>query len=86
MDGGYVLLLLKHARRVLFHDIDWSTSLVLEQTRRAAEANHLSLVMMEPLEDIDDVTSLGRFRDRISQRDGPALMETCSLGFRKNVE
>ncbi len=61
LDGGYVLMLLKTSCRALFGGIDWSTSRVLEQTLRAAEVNGLACSLLEPLEDIDDLSSLSRF-------------------------
>lgn len=64
MDGGYVLLLLKQPHAALFDHIDWSTSRVLEQTRQAADANRLSHVILDPLEDIDDHASLCRFHNQ----------------------
>ncbi len=61
-DGGYVLLLLKYPHPCLFQHIDWSTSLVLEQTQRAVEESRLHYAMMHPLEDIDDQASFLRFQ------------------------
>jgi hypothetical protein len=65
-DGGYVLLLLKQPHATLFNEIAWSTSRVLEQTQRAAEAEHLHYVLMDPLEDIDTHASLCRFHNQYS--------------------
>jgi rSAM/selenodomain-associated transferase 1 len=63
-DGGYVLLGLKRsterleASLALFTGIAWSSPAVLEQTLSAASKNRLSVHLLHPLADIDDVTSL----------------------------
>lgn len=57
-DGGYVLLGLKFPHEVLFRGIDWSTPAVLQQTLSAAREKTLSVHLLRPLVDIDDVTTL----------------------------
>jgi uncharacterized protein len=65
-DGGYVLLGLKKPLDRpetgyfdgLFKDIAWSSSLVLEQTLDAARNLYLSVHLLHPLADIDDIASL----------------------------
>jgi rSAM/selenodomain-associated transferase 1 len=57
-DGGYVLLAIKDCHEILFRDIDWSTSAVLQQTLAAARRQALSVCLLRPLVDIDDATSL----------------------------
>ena len=57
-DGGYVLLAIKSPHEILFREIDWSTPAVLQQTLAAARSQTLSVCLLRPLVDIDDVTSL----------------------------
>jgi uncharacterized protein len=57
-DGGYVLLAIKSPHEFLFTGVDWSTSAVLEQTLAAARSQTLSVCLLKPLVDIDDVASL----------------------------
>ena len=57
-DGGYVLLGLKCPHEVLFRDIAWSTSAVLDQTLAAARGLTSSVRLLRPLVDIDDATTL----------------------------
>lgn len=73
LDGGYVLMLLKTACCALFEGINWSTSMVLEQTLHAAEIKNMTFTLMEPLEDIDDLSSLSRF----------PCFQACTLFLRK---
>ena len=65
-DGGYVLLGLKRPVALssskgledLFTDIAWSSSAVLEQTLVAVRNQNLSVRLLHPLADIDDLASL----------------------------
>jgi uncharacterized protein len=58
VDGGYVLLGIKSPHAVLFRDIAWSTPTVLDQTLAAAREQALSVCLLRPLVDIDDVAAL----------------------------
>jgi uncharacterized protein len=57
-DRGYVLLGIKGPHEVLFRDITWSTSAVLDQTLAAARRQALSVCLLRPLVDIDDAATL----------------------------
>lgn len=59
-DGGYVLFGLKAHHPSLFKKIAWSTSQVLTQTLTAAKKLGLTVKLMPPHEDIDDLASLNR--------------------------
>jgi len=59
-DGGYVLLGLKANHPGLFENIAWSTPKVLTQTQAAATRLGLSVTLLAPREDIDDLPSLNR--------------------------
>ena len=56
--AAIVLLAIKGCHEILFRDIDWSTPAVLQQTLAAARRQTLSVCLLRPLVDIDDVTSL----------------------------
>lgn len=58
VDGGYYLVGIsarttEEAFESLFDGIDWGTSRVLEQSRRAAEAEELAVTLVETLADVD---------------------------------
>jgi hypothetical protein len=53
VDGGYYLLGLKKAYKVLFQGISWGTGRVLEQTLKAAENNNLQVSFLPVKRDID---------------------------------
>jgi uncharacterized protein len=57
-DGGYYLIGLKHPHRHLFHDIDWSTDRVYQQTVERAASIGLELVTLPAWYDVDDAASL----------------------------
>jgi len=53
LDGGYVLVGLRHPAHVLFENVTWSTDQVMRQTRERAAAAGLKLAELEPVSDID---------------------------------
>jgi rSAM/selenodomain-associated transferase 1 len=57
-DGGYYLLGLKKPEPDIFHDISWSTELVLDQTLRKAEEKGLKFQLLKTLRDVDTVSDL----------------------------
>ncbi len=57
-DGGYVLLLLKADHPELFDQISWSTPEVLPQTLTAAAQGGITVRLLGPLADVDDVKDL----------------------------
>jgi rSAM/selenodomain-associated transferase 1 len=57
-DGGYYLIGLKHPHRHLFHDIDWSTERVYQQTVERAASIGLESVTLPAWYDVDDAASL----------------------------
>ena len=52
-DGGYWLIAVKRAHRALFHEIDWGTGKVLEQSQKRAQASRLKVGLLRTLADID---------------------------------
>lgn len=53
LDGGYVLIGLKKAEAQVFHDIDWGTEQVLQQTLDRLQQLDLSCQLLSPLCDVD---------------------------------
>lgn len=52
-DGGYYLIGLRKLLPELFHDIEWSSERVLEQSTRAARAAGATWQLLETLRDVD---------------------------------
>jgi uncharacterized protein len=57
-DGGYYLLGLRRFSREIFHDIDWSTNLVFDQTMKKIRDEGLQSTCLETLRDVDTVEDL----------------------------
>lgn len=67
-DGGYVLVGLRRPQAALFENIDWSTEVVMAQTRERASATGLRLRELETLWDLDLPADLVRWRAWHGQR------------------
>ncbi len=65
-DGGYCLVGVARPLPALFHGIDWGTSEVADQTRRAAEDAGLRLDEVDGWEDVDDFEDLQRLLRRLA--------------------
>lgn len=65
-DGGYYLIGLNRPCPALFDRIEWSTERVLAQTREAATAVGLEVVLLDKWSDVDDAADLERL-----MRDAP---------------
>ena len=61
-DGGYHLIALREAQPALFTDIDWSTSLVLQQTRERMRRLNLRWYELATRWDVDRPEDLARLR------------------------
>jgi rSAM/selenodomain-associated transferase 1 len=59
-DGGYYLIGFNKLHRELFEQIDWSTDVVLNQTKRSAREIGLEVKLLPPGYDVDDAGSLRR--------------------------
>lgn len=68
-DGGYYLIAMRHPHDV-FSGIPMSTSAVAEMTIAAARSQHLSVKLVEPLYDIDELPDLLRLAQLL--REDPA--------------
>lgn len=58
LDGGYVLVGLRRAAPALFADMTWSTSEVMQATRRLARTHGLRWVELDPVADVDEPADL----------------------------
>ena len=61
-DGGYHLIALRHVQAALFAGIDWSTPLVMQQTRERMRALKLRWHELPMRWDIDRPEDLARLR------------------------
>ena len=61
-DGGYVLIGLRGPQSGLFSDIEWSTAMVMDETRRRMQALALSCRELTPLWDVDSPADLARLQ------------------------
>ncbi len=58
LDGGYVLIGMKRAKKNIFENIEWGTEKVLRQTIRSLEDEGLKFSKLPTLRDIDTVDDL----------------------------
>ena len=68
VDGGYVLLGLRHPSEAVFSDIEWSTGGVYRQTLARAQKAGLSVYKGRPWYDVDEPEDLARLRDELGAR------------------
>ena len=61
-DGGYCLIAMRKPQPALFEYIPWGTDAVLAATRAAA--GKLTLALLEPLWDVDEVADWRRWRQQ----------------------
>lgn len=66
LDGGFYLLGCLQTEFLVFEDITWSTSEVLNQYLRNIELNDWSTHQLEILEDIDDEPSMNRYNNYLN--------------------
>lgn len=66
-DGGYVLIGERRHQPSLFQDMPWSTSALLEETRRRARTLAIDYRELQPWEDVDDLIGLRRLIARSPQ-------------------
>ncbi len=75
-DGGYYLIGLRTVYRELFDAMAWSTSLVLPDTLRRADAKGLRVACLPPWYDIDTPDDLARLRMALAASDGDSPRHT----------
>lgn len=66
-DGGYYLIGLRTLHRELFAEMTWSTSQVLAETVRRAEAQGLQMAYLPPWFDVDTPADLVRLQTTLAQ-------------------
>lgn len=69
-DGGYYLIGLRRLHRELFEAMAWSTSQVLPETIRRADAKGLRVACLPPWYDIDTPDDLARLQATLAVSDG----------------
>ncbi len=75
-DGGYYLIGIRALHRALFVDMPWSTSVVLPETVRRAQALGLNIAWLPEWFDVDTPEDLARLRTTLSQTVGEAPRQT----------
>ena len=61
LDGGYYLIALSRPVPELFCGLAWSTTTVLEETKKKAASLKLSVTLLRSLRDLDDLEDLNAF-------------------------
>ena len=61
LDGGYYLIALSRPVPELFFGLAWSTTTVLEETKKKAAGLELSVTLLPSLRDLDDLEDLNAF-------------------------
>lgn len=69
-DGGYYLIGLRSPQPSLFEGMPWSTSAVLAETRRRADAACLRTALLPPWFDVDTAADLERLRGSLAGPEG----------------
>src|SRR5438552_9680100 len=75
-DGGYYLIGLRTVHRELFEAMAWSTSQVLPETMRRADAKGLRVVCLPPWSDIDTPMDLARLQVELTESDDASPRHT----------
>jgi len=75
-DGGYYLIGLRTVHRELFEAMAWSTSQVLSETIRRAEATGLRVACLPPWYDIDTPMDLARLQVELTESDDASPRHT----------
>lgn len=74
LDGGYYLIGLKSVDPFLFHEIEWGSGRVLEQTLQAARCHQLRTALLPELQDIDRWEDLTAWAGRTESDRGKSTM------------
>ena len=80
-DGGYYLIGFNKLHRELFERIDWSTDVVLHQTKRSAREIGLEVKLLPPGYDIDDAASLRRLCNELLADTAPTSIAPHTRRF-----
>lgn len=66
-DGGYCLVGMREPHRPIFEKIAWSTATVLSDTLTQAKRHQLTVKLLPPWHDVDDVSDVYRLAAELSQ-------------------
>jgi len=75
-DGGYYLIGIRAPHRALFVDMPWSTSVVLPETVRRAQALEVNIAWLPEWFDVDTPEDLARLHTTLSQTIGEQPRQT----------
>lgn len=78
-DGGYYLIGLRRPQPRLFHEIDWGSETVFEQTMSRCRAAGLRVATLEPLSDVDEPEDLPVWESIAAQREDRMLAPALSV-------
>jgi rSAM/selenodomain-associated transferase 2 len=78
-DGGYYLIGLRRPARDLFHGIPWGTGEVLKRTLDAAAASGRSVILLDPLDDVDRPEDIPVWEQEVREEGLPGEPETLSI-------
>jgi hypothetical protein len=79
-DGGYYLIGLPSPETRVFQEIDWSTDVVLAQTRARCEQHGIGVRLLPPAVDVDEVSDLEYLRAELAASPGRAPRTSQLLG------
>ena len=86
-DGGYYLVGINRPDERIFQNIEWSTSSVLDRTRRNAKASGLSVALLEEYSDIDtfaDLQNLNTDIARLRRKPGARVPQYTGQWLKQN--
>ena len=66
-DGGYYLIGMKHPRKSLFSQIEWSTPRVFATTMQKISKSKLRFGLLKKQEDIDEYITLRKFAKKLEK-------------------
>jgi rSAM/selenodomain-associated transferase 1 len=81
-DGGYYLVGLRRPAPGLFHGIEWSTQLVLDQTLERAARSGLTIALLPALDDLDTPGDLLRWIASRAEGGGPGAPRALDRALR----
>jgi rSAM/selenodomain-associated transferase 1 len=84
-DGGYYLIGMRDHCVPIFSDIAWSTSSVLDQTRKQLETQQIKYGLLTPLTDVDHVEDLLELVADLERRKALGVLDSLDLQLHQNI-
>ena len=84
-DGGYYLIGMRDHCFPIFSDIAWSTSSVLDQTRKQLETQQIKYGLLTPLTDVDQVEDLLELVADLERRKALGVLDSLDLQLHQNI-